>query len=73
LADAGCHRLTLSQVQIGDYAQGIKRFFISDDDFARNKQREPLLDRLIRLRQGEGMNIGFTIPVDTPWCRRGSR
>jgi hypothetical protein len=52
-----------------NYAQGIKRFFITDDNFARNKQWEPLLDRLIQLRQGEGMNIGFTIQVDT-LCHR---
>ena len=48
-----------------NYAQGIKRFFITDDNFARNRQWEPLIDRMIALRQGEGMNIGFTIQVDT--------
>jgi hypothetical protein len=48
-----------------NYAQGIKRFFITDDNFARNRQWEPLLDRMIALRVGEGMNIGFTIQVDT--------
>jgi hypothetical protein len=48
-----------------NYAQGIKRFFITDDNFARNKQWEPLLDRMIQLRVGEGLNIGFTIQVDT--------
>jgi hypothetical protein len=51
-------------------AQGIKRFFITDDNFARNRHWEPLFDRLIALRQGGGtdggrMNIGFTIQVDT--------
>ncbi len=48
-----------------NYAQGIKRFFITDDNFARNRQWEPLFDRLIEMRVGEGMNIGFTIQVDT--------
>jgi hypothetical protein len=48
-----------------NYAQGIKRFFITDDNFARNKDWENLLDRLIALREGEKMNIGFTIQVDT--------
>ncbi len=48
-----------------NYAQGIKRFFITDDNFARNKHWEPLLDRMIQLRVGEGLNIGFTIQVDT--------
>ena len=45
-------------------AQGIKRFFITDDNFARNRHWEPLFDRMIALRK-EGMNIGFTIQVDT--------
>ena len=48
-----------------NYAQGIKRFFITDDNFARNRHWEPLFDRMIQLRVGEGMNIGFTIQVDT--------
>jgi hypothetical protein len=52
-----------------NYAQGIKRFFITDDNFARNSNWEPLLDRLIKLRVGEKMNIGFTIQVDT-LCHR---
>ena len=49
-------------------AQGIKRFFITDDNFARNRDWEKLVDRLIELR-GEGLNIGFTIQVDT-LCHR---
>jgi hypothetical protein len=48
-----------------NFAEGIKRFFITDDNFARNKDWEPLFDRMIQMRQGEGMNIGFTIQVDT--------
>ncbi len=36
-----------------NYAQGIKRFFITDDNFARNKDWEALFDRLIELRDGE--------------------
>src|ERR1700730_6259528 len=48
-----------------NYAQGIKRFFITDDNFARNKPWEPLLDRMIQMRVEEGLNIGFTIQVDT--------
>jgi Radical SAM superfamily len=49
-------------------AQGIKRFFITDDNFARNRHWEPLFDRMIALRE-EGLNIGFTIKVDT-LCHR---
>ncbi len=55
----------LEKIVRENYAQGIKRFFITDDNFARNRQWESLLDRMIQLRQGEGMNIGFTIQVDT--------
>ena len=51
-----------------NYRQGIKRFFITDDNFARNRHWEPLFERMIRLR-GEGMNLGFTIQVDT-LCHR---
>jgi Radical SAM superfamily len=48
-----------------NYAQGLRSFFITDDNFARNKNWEPILDRLIRLRQVEKLNIGFIIQVDT--------
>jgi len=52
-----------------NHAQGIKRFFITDDNFARNTNWEPLFDRLIQLRVEEGMDLGFTIQVDT-LCHR---
>jgi hypothetical protein len=48
-----------------NYAQGIKRFFITDDNFARNQHWEELCDRMIKLKVDEGMDIGFTIQVDT--------
>jgi hypothetical protein len=48
-----------------NYAQGIRRFFITDDNFARNRDWEPLFDRLIALRAGDYPKIGFTIQVDT--------
>jgi hypothetical protein len=51
-----------------NHAQGIKRFFITDDNFARNRHWEPLFDRMIALREA-GLNIGFTIQVDT-LCHR---
>ena len=44
---------------------GIKRFFITDDNFARNSEWEALFDRMIQLRETEFPNIGFTIQVDT--------
>ena len=46
-------------------AQGIKSFLITDDNFARNRNWEPILDRLIALREGEGLPIRFSIQVDT--------
>jgi radical SAM superfamily enzyme YgiQ (UPF0313 family) len=59
----------LERIVRANYAQGIRGFFITDDNFARNKLWEPLLDRMIQLRVGEGLNIGFTIQVDT-LCHR---
>jgi radical SAM superfamily enzyme YgiQ (UPF0313 family) len=46
-------------------AQGLHSFFITDDNFARNKDWESLLDRLIFLREEEKLNISFIIQVDT--------
>jgi radical SAM superfamily enzyme YgiQ (UPF0313 family) len=45
-------------------AQGIRNFFITDDNFARNAEWEPILDRVIALRE-EGLKVKFTIQVDT--------
>jgi len=47
------------------YALGIKKFFITDDNFARNKNWEAIFDRIIELRQEEGMQFSFIIQVDT--------
>jgi hypothetical protein len=46
-------------------AQGISRFFVTDDNFARNRNWEPIFDRLIELRDREGLKISFLIQVDT--------
>jgi radical SAM superfamily enzyme YgiQ (UPF0313 family) len=48
-----------------NYAQGLRSFFITDDNFARNKDWEAILDRLIYLREVEKFNAGFIIQVDT--------
>jgi radical SAM superfamily enzyme YgiQ (UPF0313 family) len=45
-------------------AQGIRQFFITDDNFARNKNWEPIFDRLIELREKEKLGISFLIQVD---------
>jgi radical SAM superfamily enzyme YgiQ (UPF0313 family) len=47
-----------------NWAQGINKFFITDDNFARNKDWEAIFDRLIALRE-EGIPLGLLIQVDT--------
>ncbi|HLY00280.1 MAG TPA: radical SAM protein, partial [Roseiarcus sp.] len=54
----------LEQIIRANKAQGIDRFFITDDNFARNSDWEILLDRVIELKK-EGIHVGFTIQVDT--------
>ncbi|HXC88860.1 MAG TPA: radical SAM protein [Stellaceae bacterium] len=49
--------------------QGIHSFFITDDNFARNRNWEPLVDRIIELNEGERRPVSFTIQVDT-LCHR---
>jgi len=48
-----------------NYAQGLRAFFITDDNFARNKDWEPILDRIVHLREVEKFNLSFIIQVDT--------
>ena len=50
-------------------ARGLHSFFITDDNFARNKDWEAILDRLIQLREVEQLRISFIIQVDT-LCHR---
>ena len=44
--------------------QGVIRFFITDDDFARNRHWEEILDRIIKLREREDIPFTFLIQVD---------
>ena len=48
-----------------NFEHGIDRFFITDDNFARNKDWEPIFDRIIKLREEDGMDVRFLIQVDT--------
>lgn len=48
-----------------NWAQGISKFFITDDNFARNRAWEEILDRLIALREKEAIPLGLMIQVDT--------
>jgi radical SAM family protein len=44
--------------------KGVIRFFITDDDFARNRHWEEILDRVIELRERENIPFTFLIQVD---------
>jgi hypothetical protein len=59
----------VEQIIRQNVAQNVNRFFITDDNFARNTQWESLFDRLIHLREVEKMDIKFVIQVDT-MCHR---
>ena len=59
----------IERIVRANLAQGIHTFFITDDNFARNKDWEPLLDRLIQLREVEKLKMSFVIQVDT-LCHR---
>jgi radical SAM superfamily enzyme YgiQ (UPF0313 family) len=48
-----------------NWAQGIHKFFITDDNFARNREWEAIFDRLIELRETGGIPLGLMIQVDT--------
>jgi len=48
-----------------NWKQGVYKYFITDDNFARNKHWEQILDRLIWLRESEGIPLGLLIQVDT--------
>ncbi|MGY9105237.1 MAG: SIMPL domain-containing protein [Alphaproteobacteria bacterium] len=45
--------------------EGVDRFFITDDNFARNRDWEALLDRMIWLQEDQGIHIDAIIQVDT--------
>ncbi len=47
-----------------DNSKKVDHLFITDDNFARNKNREEILDRLIYLREEENIRIKFGIQVD---------
>jgi len=55
----------VEQIIRANVAQGVHRFFVTDDNFARNAEWETILDRLIHLREVEGVPITLTIQVDT--------
>ena len=52
-----------------NYAQGINHYFVTDDNFARNRNWEAILDRLIDLRENQHIPIKLILQVDT-LCHR---
>ena len=46
-------------------AQGVHNFFITDDNLARNQNWEAIFDRLITMREEEGLRIHIVAQVDT--------
>ena len=59
----------VEQILRANLAQGVKKLFITDDNFARNKNWEAIFDRIIELREREGLKFSFIIQVDT-LCHR---
>jgi radical SAM superfamily enzyme YgiQ (UPF0313 family) len=56
---------SVEEIIRANYAQGVDRFFITDDNFARNKDWEAIYDRIIDLREVQGLDVRFMIQVDT--------
>jgi len=48
-----------------NYAQGIREYFIADDNFARHPGWESIIDRIIHLRKKEKLRISLMIQIDT--------
>jgi len=59
----------IEKIMRANYEQGIRRFFISDDNFARNQNWEAIFDRIIELRGKIGDDINLVLQVDTA-CHR---
>jgi hypothetical protein len=48
-----------------NHKQGITQFFITDDNMARNRHWEEFFDRIIELKENEGIEVSLLIQVDT--------
>lgn len=48
-----------------NHRRGLNCYFITDDDFARNRNWEAILDRIILLRERDRIKISLLIQVDT--------
>ena len=54
----------IERIVLENAAQGISRFFVTDDNFARNRNWEAIFDRMIELREKRGYSLHFLIQVD---------
>jgi hypothetical protein len=67
----------LERIICENYVQGIKRLFITDDNFARNRHWEALFDRMIQLRPRRGLEDRvydpgrYLVPSDPALHREG--
>ncbi len=59
----------LEKIIRSNWAQGIRKFFITDDDLARNKNWEAFFDRMIELRKELNVRLEIFVQVDTG-CHR---
>lgn len=55
----------VEQLVRANVAQGVHKFFITDDNLARNQTWEPMFDRLIKMREEEGLQFHIIAQVDT--------
>jgi len=55
----------VEQVIRANQGSGVTTYFITDDNFARNRNWEAILDRIIELREQHRFRIHLTIQVDT--------
>ena len=55
----------IEQIVRKNWAQKIRRYFITDDNFARNRDWEKIFDRLAKLREVDKIPLGLMIQVDT--------
>jgi radical SAM superfamily enzyme YgiQ (UPF0313 family) len=60
------HRTTddLERIVRHHRALGVRSFFLTDDNFARNKNWEAFFDRLIAIREAEGWGVRLLMQVD---------
>jgi hypothetical protein len=55
----------VEQIVRANLANGVTSFFITDDNFARNRNWESIFDRMIELREQQKLKFTFIIQVDT--------